>query len=162
MTFLPIVARELRTAARRRSTYWVRLAAALLVLIVGIWLYLLMPTDDPKDLSIFLFGMLAFGAVLAIAARAQLSDIEPALGLAVDMKQHISQPDRARFRDQVITIVSVHLFDAVHLQRGASRNEWTPENLIRELLAHMERELLATIGPTRADGSPQQRDDDRE
>src|SRR5436305_4590793 len=35
MTFLPIVERELRVAARKRSTFWVRIAAALVALIIG-------------------------------------------------------------------------------------------------------------------------------
>jgi hypothetical protein len=39
MTFLPIVARELRVAARRRGTYWVRSGAALGILVVGTWFF---------------------------------------------------------------------------------------------------------------------------
>lgn len=42
MTFLPIVERELRVAARKRSTFWLRSVAALLALIVGaacLWLF---------------------------------------------------------------------------------------------------------------------------
>ena len=35
MTFLPIVERELRVAARKRSTFWVRVAAATVALIIG-------------------------------------------------------------------------------------------------------------------------------
>ena len=35
MTFLPIVQRELRATARRRATYWMRLAIALLATCVG-------------------------------------------------------------------------------------------------------------------------------
>lgn len=41
MTFLPVVERELRVAARRRSAFWVRLAAALVAVLVGassLWL----------------------------------------------------------------------------------------------------------------------------
>jgi hypothetical protein len=34
MTFLPIVARELRVTARKRSTYWVRFAAAALAMAI--------------------------------------------------------------------------------------------------------------------------------
>ena len=40
MTFLPIVARELRIASRRRSTYWLRSAAALVVMVIGAWFFL--------------------------------------------------------------------------------------------------------------------------
>src|SRR5260221_7462431 len=35
MTFLPIVDGELRVAARKRSTFWVRIAAAIVALIIG-------------------------------------------------------------------------------------------------------------------------------
>jgi hypothetical protein len=35
VVFLPIVERELRVAARKRSTFWVRLAAALVALVIG-------------------------------------------------------------------------------------------------------------------------------
>jgi len=35
MTFLPIVERELRVAARKRSTYWLRTVAALIALVIG-------------------------------------------------------------------------------------------------------------------------------
>lgn len=35
MTFLPIVERELRVAARKRSTFWLRTAAALVALVIG-------------------------------------------------------------------------------------------------------------------------------
>ena len=64
MTFLPIVVRELRVAARRRSTYWVRSAAALAVLIAGTWLFLMMQNSPPQVLSSWLFGLLTGAAVL--------------------------------------------------------------------------------------------------
>ena len=35
MTFLPIVDRELRVAARKRNTFWVRIIAALVALVIG-------------------------------------------------------------------------------------------------------------------------------
>src|ERR1017187_4690921 len=41
MTFLPIVARELRIAARRLSTYRVRSGAALVLILIGTWLFLI-------------------------------------------------------------------------------------------------------------------------
>jgi len=37
MTFLPIVTRELRVTARKRSTYWIRFAAAALALVICGW-----------------------------------------------------------------------------------------------------------------------------
>ena len=41
MTFLPIVARELRVAARRPGTSWVRSGAALGILVIGTWYFLM-------------------------------------------------------------------------------------------------------------------------
>src|SRR5438876_2499914 len=35
MTFLPVVERELRVAARKRSTFWLRIVAALVALVFG-------------------------------------------------------------------------------------------------------------------------------
>lgn len=40
MTFLPIVARELRVTARKPGTYWIRFAAAALALIICAWSFL--------------------------------------------------------------------------------------------------------------------------
>lgn len=42
MTFLPIVERELRVAARRKSTYRIRLAAALVAMFIGGWQVLML------------------------------------------------------------------------------------------------------------------------
>src|SRR5437764_12012877 len=35
MTFLPVVERELRVAARKRSTFWLRIAAAVVALVIA-------------------------------------------------------------------------------------------------------------------------------
>ena len=64
MTFLPIVARELRLASRRRSTYWIRSGAALIIMLAGTWLFLVLRGDPPKDLAMVLFYVLTGGAVL--------------------------------------------------------------------------------------------------
>jgi ABC-type transport system involved in multi-copper enzyme maturation permease subunit len=58
MTFLPIVQRELRVAARRSSTYWLRFFAALAVLVM--WIVLLMGTRrmTPAQLSQHILTML--------------------------------------------------------------------------------------------------------
>ncbi len=58
MTFLPIVQRELRVAARRASTYWLRFSAALAVLLA--WIVLLAGTRQmtPAQLSQHLITML--------------------------------------------------------------------------------------------------------
>ena len=64
MTFLPIVARELRVAARRRGTYWVRSAAALVLIVVGTW-YFLLPSGQPAhEMAMALFCMLTGSAAL--------------------------------------------------------------------------------------------------
>jgi ABC-type transport system involved in multi-copper enzyme maturation permease subunit len=64
MTFLPIVSRELRLASRRRGTYWLRSGAALAIMAVGSWLFLILKGEAPKDLAIALFSVLTGGAVL--------------------------------------------------------------------------------------------------
>jgi ABC-type transport system involved in multi-copper enzyme maturation permease subunit len=64
MSFLPIVARELRLASRRRGTYWLRSLAALAILIAGTWLFVMLQGAPTKELAGFLFGVLTGGAVL--------------------------------------------------------------------------------------------------
>ncbi len=48
MTFLPIVERELRVASRRRGTYLVRVAGALVALAIAGWI-MLVASNDPFD-----------------------------------------------------------------------------------------------------------------
>jgi ABC-type Na+ efflux pump permease subunit len=57
MTFLPIVARELRVAARRPLTYWVRSGAALIALLLVAWVLLMMWRQRPSELGKILFGI---------------------------------------------------------------------------------------------------------
>ena len=64
MTFLPIVARELRIAARRRSTYWLRSGAALAVMGIATWFFLVARDQPPHEIALALFGILTGGAVL--------------------------------------------------------------------------------------------------
>ncbi len=60
MTFLPIVARELRVASRRRGTIWWRASAATAVVAVGVWSYLAMADSATTgDIGKFLFAMMA-------------------------------------------------------------------------------------------------------
>ena len=59
MTFLPIVDRELRVAARRGGTYWMRWAAALAALLGAMWIYALTYRDMPKQAGQILFVALA-------------------------------------------------------------------------------------------------------
>src|SRR5207248_3770939 len=63
MRFLPIVARELRVAARRRSTYTLRLLAAAAAFSVILWLCLLpTPGQPPVALGKSLFTALSIMA----------------------------------------------------------------------------------------------------
>src|SRR5436190_11090789 len=64
MTFLPIVARELRVAARRRGTYWTRLGAALTALALGGWIMLMPGVRSPQMLGITLFVALSVVAYI--------------------------------------------------------------------------------------------------
>src|SRR3954462_14253045 len=59
MTFLPIVDRELRVAARRQSTYWTRTAVTLGAIIVGICIYLANLELPEHKLGQFIFMGLA-------------------------------------------------------------------------------------------------------
>jgi len=70
MTFLPIVARELRVAARKRSTFWLRVIAALVSLVIGSGVMVLTKSGafSTATLGGVLFGALtwlALGAALA-------------------------------------------------------------------------------------------------
>ena len=64
MTFLPIVARELRAAARRRSTYWVRSGAAVVVIAVGAWFFIVGRDQPAHEVAITLFAILTGSSVL--------------------------------------------------------------------------------------------------
>jgi ABC-type transport system involved in multi-copper enzyme maturation permease subunit len=64
MTFLPIVTRELRVAARRRATYWTRTIAAMAVILAGAWLFLMMQDQPQAMLAMTLFCILTGSAVL--------------------------------------------------------------------------------------------------
>ena len=62
MTFLPIVGRELRVAARRRQTYWGRALFALLAIGIGVLVYL----DNYRSGSL-VFAENLFGWLIALA-----------------------------------------------------------------------------------------------
>ena len=64
MTFLPIVARELRIAARRPSTYRVRSGAALVLILIGTWLFLMKQHEPRQVIAMALFCMSTGGVVL--------------------------------------------------------------------------------------------------
>ncbi len=59
MTFLPIVDRELRVAARRRSTYWSRCITALTAIVVGLVVYLDSNYKPPHELGEDLFQIIS-------------------------------------------------------------------------------------------------------
>jgi ABC-type transport system involved in cytochrome c biogenesis permease component len=60
MTFLPIVGRELRVAARRSGTYWFRIGVALVALAIGGFVMLLpFVSNAPQRLGIVLFVCLS-------------------------------------------------------------------------------------------------------
>jgi ABC-type transport system involved in cytochrome c biogenesis permease component len=67
MTFLPIVERELRVAARKRNTFWLRIVAALVALLIGGGFLVLTMTIPfgTTQLGSVLFGLLTW---LSLAA----------------------------------------------------------------------------------------------
>src|ERR1043165_4619554 len=70
MTFLPIIDRELRTAARKRSTFWLRIAAALTAILIGC-LFLLLSRAGAFSLTglgSVLFGVITWLAMASVAA----------------------------------------------------------------------------------------------
>jgi ABC-type Na+ efflux pump permease subunit len=64
VTFLPIVGRELRVASRRRATYWMRSVAALAVIVLGTWMFLMMRQQPQQEVAMLLFGIMTGAAVL--------------------------------------------------------------------------------------------------
>jgi ABC-type Na+ efflux pump permease subunit len=63
MTFLPIVARELRVSARRPVTYWLRCGAALAMIAIGVWIVLVTLNESPRQVASALFGLLSGSAM---------------------------------------------------------------------------------------------------
>src|SRR5437879_9073179 len=59
MTFLPIVDRELRVAARRRATYWMRAVAALGAIVIGAFMYVVNRQGAPHEFGKSLFTVLS-------------------------------------------------------------------------------------------------------
>ena len=62
MNFLPIVGRELRVAARKRSTFWLRVAAALTAIVIGsgFWLMSQVSGDRAGGMGNELFSVLTW------------------------------------------------------------------------------------------------------
>jgi hypothetical protein len=70
MTFLPIVQRELRVSARKRSTFWLRVVAALVGLVIGggcLMIFSLGAQGTP-GLGQVMFGMLTWMALITALA----------------------------------------------------------------------------------------------
>ncbi len=67
MTFLPIVARELRVAARRRAAHWNRVVAALLALVVCTFVFANLARGSQAELGLVLFVSLAWLAMIFCA-----------------------------------------------------------------------------------------------
>lgn len=72
MTFLPIVERELRVASRKPSTFWLRVAAALVALVIGSGFFCLSLVPRVGFGAINL-GKVLFGALTWISLAAALS-----------------------------------------------------------------------------------------
>lgn len=64
MTFLPIVDRELRVAARRRSTYWLRSVISLLAVVVGSCIFIWYSNAAQKTVGPHIFIGLAILALI--------------------------------------------------------------------------------------------------
>jgi ABC-type Na+ efflux pump permease subunit len=62
MTCLPVVMRELRVASRRASTYWIRAGAALLFVLIGIWVFAVGHNEPPTQLAQISFAFLTGAA----------------------------------------------------------------------------------------------------
>jgi len=78
MTFLPIVARELRVTARKRSTYWLRTGAGLAIIVLGTWMFLMLQSEGrpPHELALPLFAVLTGSAVLYALLSGVLSTVD--------------------------------------------------------------------------------------
>ena len=68
MTFLPIIARELRVAARKRSTFWMRVIVAIVAVVVGCVFLLLFRVGAVVSMNLgdTLFGLLSTMALVAV------------------------------------------------------------------------------------------------
>jgi hypothetical protein len=64
MTFLPIVARELRVTSRKARTHWSRTGVAAGMLLLASWVYLMTHRESAPTQAVALFGTLAGAIVL--------------------------------------------------------------------------------------------------
>jgi hypothetical protein len=68
MTFLPIAERELRVASRKRSTFWVRVVAAMVALVIGSGFFVILKFMSPFGSPGFGKGLFATLTWLSLAA----------------------------------------------------------------------------------------------
>lgn len=74
MTFLPVVARELRVAARRPGTHWNRLVTAVIALLIALSAYTTLSVSGIPELGFFLFLSLAWlGLLFCVLAGPRLT-----------------------------------------------------------------------------------------
>lgn len=73
MTFLPIVSRELRVAARRRGTYRVRMAVALAAIVIGGCIFFVNLLAPPQKVGEYIFRGLAILSFLYCLASGRRS-----------------------------------------------------------------------------------------
>lgn len=64
MTFLPIVQRELRVAARRRGTYWMRMLVAAVLILATIWIFFASENAPAHQVGQIIFYALTGGLLL--------------------------------------------------------------------------------------------------
>ena len=64
MSFLPIVARELRVSARKPGTFWLRVSAALGAITLGSWWFLIRKDGTRAELAVPMFGLMTGSATL--------------------------------------------------------------------------------------------------
>lgn len=65
MTFLPIVARELRVTSRKARTYWSRTGVAAVMLMLASWVFVMSHSGGSSTQAVAMFGTLA-GALLVV------------------------------------------------------------------------------------------------
>ncbi len=76
MTFLPIVDRELRVAARQRAVFWTRVGGAAAAILLSAWIMLIPGLQTPQRLGAALFTTVAIATFLysAIAGLLRTAD----------------------------------------------------------------------------------------
>ena len=103
MTFLPIVERELRVSARKRSTFWLRVVFAIVGLVKGaldavklavdVWKKLREPVKESSTSKVIvLFASPGRGEVIQINAQMSQEDVERSVGDLLGAPRTASPP----------------------------------------------------------------------